>query len=87
MMSETKPANLTLAIQKATEGFTVIVDSPTDNDLIKIQQLLVPILMKTTNDKLKLKYNLSGVILPAKRYGQIYNNGAYAIPPCHPALR
>ena len=35
-MSAIKPAELTLAIQKATEGFTVIVDRPTDNDLIKI---------------------------------------------------
>ena len=46
-MSATKPADLTLAIQKATEGFTVIVDRPTDNDLIDIRQLLVPVLMKT----------------------------------------
>ena len=34
MMAATKPADLTLAIQKATEGFTVIVDRPMDNDLI-----------------------------------------------------
>ena len=75
-----KPAELTLAIQKATEGFTVIVDSPMDNDLIKILQLLVPVLMKTTYDELTLQHNLSGVILPVKRYEQIYKNGAYAIP-------
>ena len=67
-MSATKPADLTLAIQKATEGFTVIVDRPTDNDLIEIQQLLVPVLMKTTYDELTLQHNLSGVILPAERY-------------------
>ena len=47
MMSATKPADLTLALKKKTEGFTAIVDQPTDNDLIKIRQLLVLVLMKT----------------------------------------
>ena len=71
-MSATKPAEPTLAIQKATEGFTVILDRPTDNDLIKIRQLLVPVLMKTTYDELKLKHTLVGVILPMERYEAIY---------------
>ena len=86
-MSATNPAEFTLAIQKATEGFTVIVDRPTDNYLIEIRQLLLPVLMKTTYNELTLQNNISGVILPAKRYEQIYKNGAYAIPPCRPALR
>ena len=60
MMLATKPAELTLAIQKTTEGFTVIVDRPTDNDLIEIGQLLVPVLMKTTYYELTLKHNLVG---------------------------
>ena len=67
-MSATKPADLTLTIQKATEGFTVIVDRPTDNNLIEIRQLLVPVLMKTTYNELTLKHNLSGAILPAESY-------------------
>ena len=60
-MSETKPADLTLALQKATEGFTVIVDTPTDNNLIEIRQLLVPVLMKKKYDELTLTNNLSGL--------------------------
>ena len=83
-MLATKPADLTLTIQKATEGLTVIVDMPTDNNLIKIRQLLVPVLMKTTYDKLTLEHNLSGVVLPANCYEQIYKNGAYVIPPFIP---
>ena len=47
MMSATKPENITLAIQKATEGFTAIVDRQTDNNIIDIRQLLLPVLMKT----------------------------------------
>ena len=58
-----------------------IVDRPTDNDLIKIRQLLVPVLMKTKYDELMLTHNLSGVILPSERYEQIYKKGAYVIPP------
>ena len=80
-MSATKPAELTLALQKATEGFTAIVDQPTDNDLIETCQLLVPVLMKTKYDELTLTHNLSGVILPYERYQQIYKKGAYLIPP------
>ena len=83
-MSATKSAELTLAIQKATEGFTVIVDRPTDNDLIEIRQLLIPVLMKTTYNELILQHNISGVILPAKRYEQINKKGAYAMPPVIP---
>ena len=84
MMSATNPAELTLAIQKVTEGFTVIVDRPTDNNLIKIRQLLVPVLMKTIYNYLTLQNNLSGVILPVERYEQIYKKGAYVIPPVIP---
>ena len=84
MMSATKPAELTLAIQKAMEGFTVIVNRSTDNDLIEIRKLLVPVLMKTTYDELTLQHNISGVILPAERYEQIYKKGDYAIPPVIP---
>ena len=52
-----------------------------DNDLIEIRQLLVTVLMKTKYYELMITHNLSGVILPSKRYEQIYKNGAYVIPP------
>ena len=80
-MSATKPADLTLALQKATEGFTATVDRPTDKDLINIRQLLLPVLMKTKYDELTLTHNLLGVIMSSKRYGQIYKKEAYLIPP------
>ena len=80
-MSAAKPADLTLALQMETEVFTAILDRPTDNDLIKIRQLLAPVLMKTKYDELNLTHNLSGVILPSERYQQIYKKGAYLTPP------
>ena len=80
-MSATEPANLPLTLQKETEGFTEIVDRPTDNDIINIRKLLLPVLMKTKYDELTLTHNLSGVILPTKRYEQIYKKEAYLIPP------
>ena len=80
-LSATKPADLTLTLQKVKAGFTAIVDWPTDNDLIEIRQLLVPVLMRTKYDELNLTHNLWGVILPSERYQQIYKKGAYLIPP------
>ena len=71
-MLSTKPADITLALQKATEGFTAIVDCSTDNDIIEIRQLLLPVLMKTKYDELTLTHNLPGVILPSERYEHIY---------------
>ena len=78
-MSATKPADLTLALQKVTEGFTAIVDLPTDNDIINIRQLFLPVLITTKHNELTLTHNLLGVILPSKRYEEVYSNGAYKI--------
>ena len=80
-MSATKPAELTLALQNATEGSTAIIDWPTDTNIIDICQLLFPILMQTNYDKITITHNLSGVILPTDRYGHIYGKGPYGIPP------
>ena len=79
-MSETKPEDLTLALQKATEGFTAIVDRPTNTEIIDIWQLLLLVLLKTKYDELTLTHNLSGVILPTECYKHIYSKGAYSIP-------
>ena len=80
-MSATKPADLTLALQKATEVFTAILDLPTDTNIIDIQQLIFPVLMNTKYDELTLTHNLSRVILPTERYEHIYLKVTYSIPP------
>ena len=80
-MLATNTSDLTLALQKATDGFTSSVDRPTDNDLIEIRQLLVSVLMKIKYDELTLTHNISGFILPSERYEKIYKKGAYVIPP------
>ena len=80
-MSATKPADLTLALKKATKGFTAIINRPTDYDIIYIRKLLLPVLIKSKHDELTLMHNLSGVILPTDRYGHIYSKGVYSIPP------
>ena len=59
-MLETKPDDLTLAVQKATEGFTAVIDRPTDNAIINIGQLILPVLMTMKYDELTLTHNLSG---------------------------
>ena len=77
----TKPADLTLVLQKATEVFTAIVYRLPDTNIINTQKLLLPVLMKTDYDELALTHNLSGVILPTECYKHIYSNRAYLIPP------
>ena len=79
-MLATKPADITISLQKETEVFTAIVYSPTDNDIINIRQLLLPVLMTTKYDELTLTHNLSGFILPSKIYEEVYSNGPYTIP-------
>ena len=80
-ISATKPAEITLALQKATEGFTDIVDQPTDTKIIDIRQLILTVLMKTKKDELTSTHNLSVVILPTARYKHIYSKGVYSIVP------
>ena len=66
-MFAANPADLTLALQKAAEGFTAIIDCPRDTEIIDIQQLQLPVLTKTKYDKLTLTHKLSGVIPPMDR--------------------
>ena len=44
-MLATNSEDLTLALQKATEGFTNIVDQPTDTYIIDIRQLILLVFM------------------------------------------
>ena len=78
-MSATKPANLSVSLQKATEGFMAIIDCSTD--IIEIRQQLLTFIIKTKYDQLTLTHNISGVILPSERYKNIYKKGDYLIPP------
>ena len=64
-----------------TEGFTAIVDLPIDTDIIDIQQLLIPVLIKIKYEELTLTQNLSGVILLTERYEHIFSNRAYLFLP------
>ena len=83
-MSATKPYGLTLAIEKASEGFAAIATKPTDDDIVNISQLLVPVLMSTKYYELKNKHNLSGVVLIPIHYENIYGVGPFPIPPLVP---
>ena len=80
-MSSTKPSDLTLALQKKTQGFTSTIVRPTDTNIIDIRKLLLPVLMNTKYEKLTLTHNILGIILPTKPYKHIYSNKNYLIPP------
>ena len=80
-MLATNQADIALALHKATEGFTPIVDQPTDTDIIDICQLFFPVLMQAKYDELTLTHNLSGFILTIYRYKHIYGKVEYSILP------
>ena len=52
-MLDTKPEELTLAIKKSSKGFAAIATKPTDDDIVNIRQLLVPVLVRTKYDEFK----------------------------------
>ena len=79
-MLATKPAELTLAIEKASEVFSAIAKKPTDDDIFYIGQLLALVLMRTRYNELKNEHKFSGVILPQIRYEKIYGVGPCPIP-------
>ena len=72
-MLKKNPADLTITLYKATERFMAIINCPTDNDIIDIRKLLLPVLTRKKYDEITLTHNLSGFILPTERYKHIYN--------------
>ena len=66
------PADLTLDIAKATRGFVATTDKPTDEYIVNIRKVLMPIMMKVKPyDQLNNQHSLDGVILTEDRYKHI----------------
>ncbi len=62
------PTSLALALATATSAFLPIAGQPNDNNLIRINDVLAPILQKVTYDRAQGAQNLSGLIADANRY-------------------
>ena len=80
-MSATKPEDIALTLQNATEGFIAIVDQPTYTHIINIRELLLLVLIQTKYNDITLRHNLPGVIFIMDKYEHIYRKGAYSISP------
>ena len=58
------PADLILAIAKATQDFAVMTNKPTEKYIVNIRKVLTPVLMKVKPyDQLNNQHSLAGVIL------------------------
>ena len=67
------PVDLTLAIAKATQGFVATADKPTDEYIVNIRKVLIPVLMKVKPyNQLNSQHSLTGVILIEDCYKHIY---------------
>ena len=75
------PADLTLAIVKATQYFVATTNKPTDEYVVNSRKVLTPVLMKVNPyDQLNNQHSLAWAILTEDRYNNIYNQGLYVVP-------
>ena len=79
------PTALALALATATSAFLPISGQPTDDDLVRINEALAPILLKVTYDCANGVQNLWGPIADADRYLHHYGL-AFARPATRPAV-
>ena len=76
------PADITLAITKATQDFAETTNKPTDEYIVNIRKVMTPVLMKVNPyEQLKNHHSLDGVVLIEYRYKHIHNQGQYVVPP------
>ena len=75
------PADLTLAIVKATERFFSSAIKPTDEYIFSIKTFLTAILVRVNPyDETNNQHNLAGVVLASSFYQSIYNKGPFVVP-------
>jgi hypothetical protein len=79
------PTALALALATATSAFLPIAGQPTDDDLVRINDALAPILLKVTYDRANGIQNLWGLIANANKYLHHYGL-AFARPATCPAV-
>jgi hypothetical protein len=79
------PTTLALALATATLAFLPIARQPTDDNLVRINDALAPVLLKVTYDRANGIQNLWGLIADADRY--LHHNGlAFVGPATRPAV-
>ena len=79
------PTALALALATATSAFLPIAGQPNDDDLVRINDALAPILQKVTYDRANGVQNLWGLIADADRYLHHYGL-AFVRPATRPAV-
>ena len=79
------PTALALALATATSAFLPIAVQPTDDNLVRINDALAPVLLKVTYDRATGIQNLWGLIADADRYLHHYGL-AFARPATRPVV-
>jgi hypothetical protein len=79
------PTSLALALTATTSAFLPIAGQPNDDDLVRINNALAPILQKVTYDRTQGAQNLWGLIADANRYLHHYGL-AFVRPAARPAV-
>ena len=71
---------ITLLFKEATEAFTLIDGTPTDDDLLAICETLLPLLMDIPYDHLGGVHSLTGLITETTTYAAEHGNFAFVRP-------
>ena len=74
------PKAITLLLKEATEAFTVIKGKPSDDDILTIQETLLPLLMDIPFNLVGGLHSLTGLITETAAYEANHGNTAFVRP-------
>ena len=79
------PSVITLHFKEAHDSFPVIEGKPTDDNLLSIQEILLPILMEIPYNQLRGVHSLTAILnKEAARYATDHGGKAFKCPICLP---
>ncbi len=74
------PDAITLLFKEARDTFPPIEGKPTDNDLLSIQETLLPILMEIPYDQLGGVHSLTGILADPTKYAADHGGSHFRRP-------
>ena len=76
------PNAITLLFKKARDAFPPLKGKPTDNNLLSIQETLLPILMEIPHNQLGGVHSLMSIVTDGVRYAAEHGGNVFKLPVC-----
>jgi hypothetical protein len=74
------PNAITLLFKEARDAFPPLMGKPTDDDLLSIREMLLPILVEIPYDQLGGVHSLTAIITDGVRYAADHDGNAFKRP-------